>query len=205
MKELEDKLNKEYQHIGKIIIKEMHNDNILISDIDYIPSVMVKIKPLDIDEPIIVAKKYHYSEKYDLIDGYHRLKSKILKGNSVDVIILDDYDLKRKYDTLFSFLEQFVGKSIKFLDDTLVLVDDRYYQIESNEGCGGCSNGWSSLDILPEFLNKKITIKSIESKDSGKEYDDIYELVINGKVIAKVDTGYGNGYYGGDFVINHIS
>ena len=203
MKEnIENKLNKEYQKIGKIIIKELHEENININDIRYVNSIMNYISPLDINEPIIVGKDYNV---YYLIDGYHRLKSKLEKlEKEIKVIVLDSYSLNRENDTLYDFLKSLIGEEIKFIDNNTLLCDDKFYQIEENEGCGGCGNGWSSISILPEFINKTIKIDTIEAKYEGK-YEDEYELYINGIKIANIDTGYGNGYYGGDFQINLIN
>jgi hypothetical protein len=203
MKELETKLNKEYEGMGTITINSFHEEILKISDIDYLQSIVATIEPLNSDEPIVVAKSWR--KEYKLIDGYHRLKSNILSGSDIKAIVLDDYRISRTNDNLFQFLEKTVGKTIKFKDSNTLLVGDKIYFIEENEGCGGCSSGWSSIEVLPEFINKKIKVKTIESKDSGKEYDDVYLLYVNGKKVATVDTGYGNGYYGGDFEVKHIN
>ena len=200
MKQLEEKLNKEYKNIGEITISSMHKDNINIKDIKYIQSIIDIIDPLDSSEPIIVSKSYN---GYELIDGYHRLKSKIKKGDiNIDVVVLDEYSIKRKSDNLLEFFEGLVGETIKFVNDETFSINGKYYMIECNEGCGGCSSGWSSIEVLPEFINKSIKIGTIVDKgDDG----DLYDLYINGIMIAKVDTGWGNGYYGGDFGIKYIN
>lgn len=204
MKEkLQEKLNKEYKDFGTITINDCHEEEVLISKIDYVKPIMNSISPLDNEEPIIIAKKGYYDDGYKIIDGYHRLKSKISKGDtSIKTIVLNSYYINRKEDTLFSFLEKLVGKNIKFIDSNSLVVDSEYYQIIENEGCGGCSSGWSSITVLPEYINKKIEIEKVESV--GEDEQDEYELFINGKKVAYVDTGYGNGYYGGDFEIHLI-
>lgn len=202
MNEIEKKLNIEYKNIGTISIQELHESVIDISKIEYVNSIMDKILPLESDEPVILGKKYN--DNYVIIDGYHRIKDKLLKKDTnINAYILDKYSIKRETDTLFGFLEKLVGKNIKFIDSNLFIVDNIHYQIKENEGCGGCSSGWSSIEVLPEFIDKTINIKKIES--IGKYDSDEYDLVINGKKIAKVDTGYGNGYYGGDFEIKLIN
>ena len=204
MKELEIKLNKEYEGLGIITINSFHEETLKIDDIDYLQSIIDKIEPLNSDEPIIVGKSW--IKGYKLIDGYHRLKNKISIGNDcIKAIVLDDYKLNRTNDNLFQFLEKTAGKTIKFIDSNTLLIGNKLYFIEEHEGCGGCSSGWSSIDILPDFINKEIKVKTIESKDSGKEYDDVYLLYINGNKVAEVDTGWGNGYYGGDFEVKHIN
>jgi hypothetical protein len=204
MKTLETKLNKEYEGLGIIKINSCHEETLKINDIDYLQSIMGTLEPLNSDEPIVVAKSWR--KEYKLIDGYHRLKNKISIGSdSINTIVLDDYKLNRINDCLFNFLEKTVGKTIKFTDSNTLVIGGKIYLIEDNEGCGGCSSGWSSIEVLPDFLNKEIKVKTIESKDSGKEYDDVYSLYINGNKVARVDTGYGNGYYGGDFEVKHIN
>lgn len=201
-KELEKKLNIEYKNMGTITINELHKEVIDISKIKYVSSIMDEIEPLENNEPIVIGLEW--SGTYKIIDGYHRIKNKLIKNEkNIDAFILDKYSIKRKTDTLFSFLEKLVGKNIKFINSNLFVVDKIYYQIEENEGCGGCSSGWSSIEVLPEFINKTIKIKKVES--IGEDDSDEYDLFINGEKIAKVDTGYGNGYYGGDFEINLIN
>jgi hypothetical protein len=198
MEKLIEKLNKEYKNIGVISISKMHQKDVQISSIDYVKNIMDIIEPLTVDEPIIVAKTWR-NDNYVLIDGYHRLKSKILDGGgNIEAIILDDFLIKRKYDTLFEFLSGLIGSKLNFKSEELILVDGKYFEIKANEGCGGCGNGWSSIKVLLSFINKEIVVKTIESKD---ENGDTYNLYINGEKVAEVDTGYGNGYYGGDFEV----
>lgn len=197
LEELENKLNKEYKNIGTIKINEIHEDVLDIKDIAYVSSIMQVINPLDIDTPIVVAKSWR--DNFTLIDGYHRLKNKIKNGETqIKVVILDDYKLSRKNDTFLEFIKSLVGQKIKFIDDEIVVVEGAYYEIRPNEGCGGCSSGWSSLDIKKEAVNKEMVVKTVDSKE---QYEDVYDLYINGEIIAIVDSGYGNGYYGGDFEV----
>ena len=198
MKELQAKLNKEYEKIGTITIGVMHEEIMPLSGIIYVESIMEIAEPIKSDEPIVVAKS-HYPEGYVVIDGYHRLKSKIQDGEKeIRVILLDDYKISRKADSLLDFISGLKGSTVRFASDEAILVDGELYEIKANEGCGGCGNGWSNLKVLEAFVNKDIDIKTVEAKnDNG----DDYELHINGEMVAEVDTGYGNGYYGGDFKI----
>ena len=198
--ELEQKLNEEYKNIGNISIEGLSKDVIDISKIEYIHSIMEKIPPLDVDDEIVVTE--NYNGNYKIIDGYHRMKSKLIKGEkNINVYILKNYCITRKNDTFFSFMESLTGKNIKFVEDNLIVIGNKYYQIKENEGCGGCDNGWSSIRVLPKFIGKEIKIKIISI---GNSNSDEYDLIINGEKIAEVDTGWGNGYYGGDFKINLI-
>jgi len=199
--ELHDKLNEEYKDIGVISIKEMELIDVQLKDVSYVVDVMNKIEPLDIDEPIVLAK--HWDDTYNIIDGYHRVKSKLNKKDTlITAYVLDDFIIKRKSDNLFSFLETTVDKKITFLTSNLLKVGDKHFQIIENEGCGGCSSGWSNINVFQKYINKPIVVKKIES--DGKEESDEYRLLINGEHIADVDTGWGNGYYGGDFKVHLI-
>lgn len=194
--QIEKNLNKEYEKIGKITVMSAHEDVVSIRDIAYSKSIMEKINPLNNPEPIILSY-CSYSRRYTLIDGYHRLKHKIKeREDNIIAIILDEYRLTRANDCLFSFLENCTGETITFLSDEVIRVNNKFYEIIPNEGCGGCGNGWSSIDVLTNAIDKEITIKNIEQKEVD---GDKYELWINGGKIADVDTGWGNGYYGGDF------
>jgi len=212
---LEDKLNKEYAEIGKIKIYEMSEIELVgMSNINYIKSIMKSIEPLDSLEPIVLAKD-GYSNKLKIVDGYHRVKKAILENKKeIKSIILESYVITRNdSDTLFGFLKKQIGKSITFVEDKVIKIEDVFYSIVPNEGCGGCSNGWSKIEINKKFLKKtiKITsvgnipikIKSIHGENSYNE--DCYILTINDKKVGLIDTGWGNGYYGGDFKINRIN
>lgn len=201
------KLNKEYENIGTVTIKSLHEESIPINNIKFIGSIMEYVEPLDVDLPIIVAKKY---SGFTIIDGYHRMKHKINEGiKEVECLVLDDYSIERSYtDDLFDIISSLVGKTIKFVDDYTFILDDSYYTIETNEGCGGCSSGWSSIELSKGVAGRSIKIKSVSSRTTdynGKETEsiksDTYNLYINGDIIAKVDTGWGDGYYGGDFEV----
>lgn len=85
--------------------------------------------------------------------------------------------------------------------DVIELDNGKIYTIMTNEGCGGCGNGWSEvtgLDSLP--IDNMIT--NVEFVD-GK-YEDDYKLFVyfHDKAFeVDVDDGWGNGYYGGGFTI----
>ncbi|HFZ7576950.1 TPA: hypothetical protein ACIO46_001637 [Streptococcus pyogenes] len=52
------------------------------------------------------------------------------------------------YDLAELLEEKLVGKRLKSIDDEkIVLADGTVIKIELNEGCGGCGNGWSELNI----------------------------------------------------------
>lgn len=108
----------------------------------------------------------------------------------------------------FEFL---IGKSIRNVVETnggyeLICNDGTIIEIETNEGCGGCGNGWSDFSDLIKLQNNNNVITNIKleySKDSWDEdkfkmfvyYEDGQINELNG------DDGYGNGYYGGGFYV----
>ena len=113
----------------------------------------------------------------------------------------------------FDFL---IGKSIKKVNYTerkgwdaghweLICNDNTKIIVEENEGCGGCGNGWSSIDLkkLEENNNVITNIEVKYAKDCWEcdeftmfvYYEDNTINQLNG------DDGYGNGYYGGGFYI----
>ena len=205
IEKLQKKLNEEYADVGTITISDASQALVMPKEIQFVESIMEFTQALDSDEPIVVAQD---SYGYYLIDGYHRLKKHLEnRDTAISVIVLEDYELERLDDNLFDFISRLVGKTICALDNYTFSVDGRLFYIKTNEGCGGCGNGWSDLKILPEFISKGIKIQDVRMEpptgDSEDEdvYDDEYDLYINGKLFARVDAGWGNGYYGGDFDI----
>lgn len=116
----------------------------------------------------------------------------------------------------FEFL---IGKSIVKVEEATVLNDygtpcpDGYrlicsdgtiIEIGTNEGCGGCSNGWSSFSDLLKLEQNQNVITNVEVKYHGY-YEDEFTMFIYyvDKSISKLegDDGYGNGYYGGGFYV----
>ena len=117
----------------------------------------------------------------------------------------------------FKFL---IGKSIikvenkKIKDEYGDLVDgyvltcsDRtIIEVATNEGCGGCSNGWSSFDDLKKLEENNNIITNIKVQYS-KDYweNDEFQMFVyyeDGQINElNGDDGYGNGYYGGGFYV----
>ena len=88
----------------------------------------------------------------------------------------------------------------------LTCKDGTIIEIETNEGCGGCGNGWSSFEDLKKLEDNNNVITNIKVKYAGR-YDDDCEFTMfvyyedNTINQLKGDDGYGNGYYGGGFYV----
>ena len=199
-KQLEQKLNKEYEEFGKILLQDMYTETVLLSKIKYIHTILDNVKPNSNNEPIILIKVKD-SDRYCIFDGYHRLKYRIENGDrDTKAIILDKYRIDRHDDEFAGFIKKTVGKKIQFTDNSNLIVNNHLYNIVYNEGCSGCDNGWSDIKIVDKYIDKKIFVKKIEIIPVHGSQDE-YTLLINGDQVALVDTGWGNGYYGGDFEI----
>lgn len=88
----------------------------------------------------------------------------------------------------------------------LICDDDTIIEIETNDGCGGCGNGWSNFDDLKKLEQNHNAITDVICKydeNSCIENDD-FKLFIyyqdDALTLAGSD-GYGNGYYGGGFYV----
>lgn len=80
--------------------------------------------------------------------------------------------------------------------------DGTIIKVKENEGCGGCSNGWSSINLkkLEKNHNVITNVKCEYNKNDG----DLFKLFIfyqDNQLTIKGDDGYGNGYYGGGFYV----
>lgn len=89
----------------------------------------------------------------------------------------------------------------------LTCKDGTIIEIAKNEGCGGCSNGWSSFKDLKKLEENNNIITNIEVKytEDGWEDDEFTMFVYyedNTINQLKGDDGYGDdGYYGGGFYV----
>ncbi|MCI8575834.1 MAG: hypothetical protein HFI09_05125 [Bacilli bacterium] len=115
----------------------------------------------------------------------------------------------------FEFL---IGKSIVKVEektknvygdlvDSYILTckDKTIIEIETNTGCGGCGNGWSSFEDLKKLENNHNAITGVKCVYSREYSDDCrFKLFIyyqNDTLTLEGDDGYGNGYYGGGFYV----
>lgn len=138
----------------------------------------------------------------------------------------------------FDFL---IGKSIKKVNYKegkgydagkweLICKDNTKIIVEENAGCGGCGNGWSSIDlkclennhnvitnVITEYefdiaKRHKNNIKNFDIWDYDE--DDRFKIFVyyedslynsNSREVIQGEDGYGNGYYGGGFYITITS
>lgn len=119
--------------------------------------------------------------------------------------------IKKHIDGIgFNFL---IGKSIIKVEEInfddfegyiLTCNEGTTIEVETNEGCGGCTNGWSSFDDLKKLEIDNNVITNIEVKYSKEDEDKfvMYVYYADHKINKlNGDDGYGNGYYGGGFYI----
>ena len=108
----------------------------------------------------------------------------------------------------------------------LICKDNTKIIVEENAGCGGCGNGWSSIDLKCLENNHNIITNVITEyefdiaqrhKDNIKNFyiwdydeDDRFKIFVyyedslwnrNSREVIQGEDGYGNGYYGGGFYI----
>ena len=135
----------------------------------------------------------------------------------------------------FKFL---IGKSIKkvnFIKSKhlseadcweLICNDNTKIIVEENAGCGGCGNGWSTIDLKCLENNHNVITNVITEYESDiasrhkneinnynfwdYDEDDRFKIFVyyedslynvSSREVIQGEDGYGNGYYGGGFYI----
>lgn len=100
--------------------------------------------------------------------------------------------------------ENLIGKRLLSIsDEKIVTTDGIEIEIETNEGCGGCGNGWSSVDFELQNANLDAAIMnvSVESVPNSERYILFIYMADNSTMRYDLDEGWGNGYYGGGFYL----
>lgn len=108
------------------------------------------------------------------------------------------------YDLMDFIKDNLVGKRLSYIsDDTIITTDGIEIELDTNEGCGGCSSGWSSIDF--DLQNANLDAAIMNATVEPSKYSDNYVLFIymadNSTIRYDLDEGWGNGYYGGGFYL----
>ena len=111
--------------------------------------------------------------------------------------------------------EELVGHRIIYMNEEVIKLDNGVtLNIQLNEGCGGCSSGWSELDVVN--FDKKYSEAAVMNvvyesyytdKEKNKNYSQdefkIFIYLVNKEVIEiDGDEGVGNGCYGSGFWVS---
>lgn len=96
-----------------------------------------------------------------------------------------------------------VGRRVVLAEDhTLTLDNGTIIEVEPNEGCGGCANGWYHLDELNECEAVITSVRVDDDKQEGDSWESayIYKIFVlaanKEQVLLSVSGDDGNGYYG---------
>ena len=100
--------------------------------------------------------------------------------------------------------KELTGKKIKSITShQIVLENGIKIDIEEHEGCGGCSNGWSAMELVGEYDDLDAAVMNVKYQDASTLCGDEFKMFIylaDDRIITfNGDDGYGNGYYGGGF------
>ena len=105
-------------------------------------------------------------------------------------------------EELADLWRELIGVRITSINEELIVLEDgTSIEIEINEGCEGCSNGWSELSVA-KSANHDAAIMNVEYVEDRKSYDKfkIFIYLANNETIElDGDEGIGNGYYGSGF------
>ena len=105
--------------------------------------------------------------------------------------------------------ELLIGRKVKVEGDKLILDNGIILEVITNEGCGGCSNGWYSITKLNEVDNAITDVQficdDIEPNEKNDYSDTSYKIFVfceDTRInLLQVDGSDGNGYYGTGYAI----
>ena len=129
-------------------------------------------------------------------DGMANCYIRAFNGENNEVEQLDE-ELMDRYIKGQSIVDIVKGDYSERID--FVLSNGLVLRVNSNEGCGGCSNGWYYLDTLIDTRENGNVITKIEVKNPEYAESGTYSMFIysNDKRIVIADfSGSDNGYYG---------
>lgn len=108
-------------------------------------------------------------------------------------------------DELADLLKELIGMKITSMHDELIILENgTRIEIDINEGCDGCSSGWSELSIVNPMnsVDLDAAIMNVEYSQDNRSSDKfkIFIYLANNETIElDGDEGIGNGYYGSGF------
>lgn len=108
------------------------------------------------------------------------------------------------YEFMDFIKDNLIGKRLAHISDEKIITTDGFeIEIETNEGCGGCWSGWSSVDF--DLQNANLDAAIMNATVETTKYSDKYVLFIymadNSTMRYDLNEGWGNGYYGGGFYL----
>lgn len=120
--------------------------------------------------------------------------------NFEEYIELDQDDENKIRKLLF-------GRKVKVDGNNLILDNGIVLEIEANEGCGGCSNGWYSITKLNEVDNAITNVEficdgDVENPENDETSYKIFVFCEDTRIkLLQIDGDDGNGYYGTGYTI----
>lgn len=131
--------------------------------------------------------------------------------NNNETIIYDECDEKEIKELLIGHKVKVIGKNGQTA--TLELDNGVRLEVEANEGCGGCSNGWYSINNLNNvdnaITNVEFECTDINPTDENNYDDTSYKIFVfceDTRInLLDVTGSDGNGYYGTGYTIKVIN
>lgn len=122
------------------------------------------------------------------------------------------------YDDVEEITDVLLGRKIvSIVDNRLTLDNDVVLTVVPNEGCGGCTNGYYSLDVLNHVENVITSVKVEDSEEDHESYSSkrVYSIFVytggvtvegnttegEENVLLQISGTDGNGYYGTGYKI----
>ena len=110
----------------------------------------------------------------------------------------DDYNFEKEVKSLLLFHKIVNAKKIGDRNAELTLDNGTILEIEGNEGCGGCGNGWYYIDALNTCDN---VITNVACTCDCNEVYNIFVFVDDQRINCLEVSGYDNGYYGTGYTL----
>lgn len=108
----------------------------------------------------------------------------------------DDTDFEKEVTSILLYRKIVSATQTGDQTATLILDNGTILEVEGNQGCGGCGNGWYFIDALNSCDN---AITNVECVCDYVGYDDVYHIYVfadNQRINCLQVSGGDNGYYG---------